>query len=470
MELKRLRFPIIASALFVKLSIARWSALVLLLFLATTSNAKAVQASDNFALASWAKAHATLIKLDESRITAPDFRSFNPLIGDAHVVALGEPTHGAHEPLAIRNTLFRYAVEKLGFTAIALETGLPESKAVAAYVAGGPGNVAQIVRDNFTWGFGSFQENVELVQWMRVYNANPAHRRKIRFYGIDLSLGGPSGSTPTATAIEQALAYLDAVDPASAQQMRLALSPFIARLPASPIPFSRQDHDRLTAAIADLVSLFQRKRPHYLAVASKQPYDWAYRDAIVARPQDQEFRVVPDNVAGGGIPPAAWRAMSVRNESMAENVKWVLEQEGVNGRVLVFAHDMHIMNAPTSGGSWSVLERAPNSMGQYLRSMLGKDLAIIGIFDSAPSDSAAGENRSGSNRNFIEDAFGRIARAPFAIDLRQAVADRSTSAWLSQPHEFRVNNGDFLKVVPAEAFDVLVFVQHLTSSRQSFRK
>src|SRR6185437_15855926 len=43
-------------------------------------------------------------------------------VGRAPVVALGEPGHGAHEPLALRNRLYSYLVEHCGFTAIALET------------------------------------------------------------------------------------------------------------------------------------------------------------------------------------------------------------------------------------------------------------------------------------------------------------------------------------------------------------
>lgn len=32
------------------------------------------------------------------------------LVGSARIVALGEPAHGAHEPLAFRNQLFAYTM------------------------------------------------------------------------------------------------------------------------------------------------------------------------------------------------------------------------------------------------------------------------------------------------------------------------------------------------------------------------
>lgn len=49
------------------------------------------------------------------------------MIGKARVVALGEPMHGAHEPMAFRNRLIRFVVEQMGFTAVALESGFTES-------------------------------------------------------------------------------------------------------------------------------------------------------------------------------------------------------------------------------------------------------------------------------------------------------------------------------------------------------
>ena len=112
---------------------------------------------------------------------------------DSRVVALGEPAHGAHEPLAFRNCLFRYLVEQQGFTAIALETGLNESRHLQDYAAGGEGDAQSIARRGFTWGFWRYPENAELLDWIRNYNIDPARGRKIRLYGIDMSGGDSSG-------------------------------------------------------------------------------------------------------------------------------------------------------------------------------------------------------------------------------------------------------------------------------------
>src|SRR5690606_15887244 len=114
-------------------------------------------------------------------------------------------------------------VEQHGFTAVALETGFSESRRIEEFVAGGPGDVAQIVRNHITWGFGDFVENVELVRWMRAYNDDPSHRTKLSFYGIDLP-GGYEGSMSRARiALDDALEYLKGAAPGASEPVRTAI-------------------------------------------------------------------------------------------------------------------------------------------------------------------------------------------------------------------------------------------------------
>jgi erythromycin esterase len=378
------------------------------------------------------------------------------------MVALGEPSHGNHEPLAFRNRLFRFLVEELGFTAIAIESGLPESRRIQDFIAGGSGDAAQIVRENLLWGFGALGENVELVQWMRAYNADPAHRRKVRFYGMDLSLGGPGGATPTPIPFETVLSYLGRADSESASRMRTALRPLLDRLPGgAPSSFSPADHDKLTAAIDDLVSLFERERSTLIAASSPAEYEWAYRNAIVARQSDRMFRLVPPPVPGGGISPAAWEQVNARDAAMAENVRWVLAQEGPMARVLVFAANAHVMNGRVEGGVWSRFKRPPNAMGVFLRSAFGEDMVIIGTSSVA---SSPGLPQAAPESNSIDAALARTGRIRFLLDLHAARADRSATAWLMEPRPLR-SGSTYLTVSPGLAFDALLFIDRLTPAR-----
>jgi erythromycin esterase len=363
---------------------------------------------------------------------------------------MGEPGHGFHEPLAFRNRLFTFLVAEMGFTAIAVESGLSEAGRIQEFVAGGPGNAPQVTRDNLTYRFGRFQENVALVQWIRDYNADPPQGRKVRFYGFDISLGGPRTATPTPVAVETALSYIARTDAQAAGRLRQRLQPVLDRLPVTnPESFSEAERDVMTAAIGDLTALLENQRQRFVATSSSSEYEWALRNAISAQQADRVLRLMPPP-STGSIPPAAWRQMAARDEALAENVRWILEQEGPSGKVLVFAHNTHIQNAPIEGGIWATLERPPQAMGQHLRAALGNDLFILGTASGIAPDT-------------VEAPLASVDLPLFVLDLRGAPRGE-VAEWLAERRT--LNAGAATETVsPGRAFDALVFMRTMTPAR-----
>jgi erythromycin esterase len=404
----------------------------------------------------WAARHAQRIDSTEPTADTSDLHAMSELVGSTRVVALGEPAHGAHEPLAFRNRLFEYLVETQGFSAIAIESALPESRRVADFVNGRPGEAAQVVRDNLSYGFGALHENVDLVQWMREYNANPAHH-PVRFYGIDLNLGGPRGYTPTRTALDDALDYLARVSPREADESRLDVQPFLSRLPAVA-SFTAQEHARFATVINLIIAVLQRHRPR----STNADYEWALRDAFVARDAERQFTVAPATGPLGTILPDEWQPADLRNRAMADNVQWVLRQEGQAGRLFVFAHNAHVMNARYEGGVWSAFAKPPSAMGAYLRSAFGKELVIIGTTSTANPPGLPTWTPDASN---LDAALARVGLPQYVLDLRAARADRAANEWLAERHTVRANFTTSLTLAPQQAFDALVFFNDLTQAR-----
>src|SRR5882762_7844386 len=139
--------------------------------------ARAQQASDAFV--KWASARAISLRTLEPDEDVKDLLPLKSLVGTSHVVTLGEPNHGTHEPLAFRNRLIRFLVEQMGFTAVGLETSFTESYSLERFVAGGSGELRSTVREAMSWGFGNFPENEELIQWIREHNADTTHHSKV---------------------------------------------------------------------------------------------------------------------------------------------------------------------------------------------------------------------------------------------------------------------------------------------------
>jgi len=312
-----------------------------------------------------------------------DLAPLRTIIGNARVVALGQPALGVHESLAFRNRLLEYLVEELGFTAIAVESAFPESRRLSDYVLGGPGTAEEVLTETRTWWHEPLEENLQLVRWLRAHNADPSRNHPVRFYAIDLSYTGPWGSRPTPAALHSALAYLGRVDPPSARALGVVFEPWLSRLANPMVPWTTPEHDAFTAAVDDLVALLERERVAYLAAAPAADYEWAYRGALVAQQADRMFRVAPTDPPGARVPPSAWRMVNARDAAMAENVLWALGQEGPTGRVLIVTHYLHAQSAPTMGGPWDAFERMPTAMGQFLRASLGDGLVVIGLSEAA---------------------------------------------------------------------------------------
>src|SRR5262245_40806494 len=82
-----------------------------------------------------------------------DLAPLGEMIGEATIVGLSEGVHFAAEPLEFRNRLFQYLVQRKGFTAIAIESGIIEGRIVHEYVRGASGELDAIVSQGITWGF-----------------------------------------------------------------------------------------------------------------------------------------------------------------------------------------------------------------------------------------------------------------------------------------------------------------------------
>lgn len=434
------------------------SILICALLLAKPSLSLAQETSARGDFIAWAKSNATPIRTVEGDLKNDDLRPLTRIIGPARVVALGEPAHGMHEPLAFRNRLFKFLVEEMGFTGIATESSFTDSRAISEFISGKSEIIPSI-------GQLPSAENQELLLWIRAYNADSGHAHKLQFYGIDLGLSGLGNGFPSPTPIRAVLGYVVETIPDAVAPLRVKLEPYLARLPGpgnKPPSFSIAEHDSLTGLIEDLIGLLERDRPKLIAASSKSAYDWAHRNAIVARQADQVFRVSPADAPPGQIPPEAWRAVEARDAAMADNVLWALDREGPSGHLLLIAHNAHVKNAPTQGGVWDAFEHPPNAVGEYLRESLGQDLVIIGMSAGHTMQSSPTAHEPIES---LDDALGAVGTAPFLLDLRTATPSSLAGKWLTAPKTLIANIDSFFVLSPRQSFDMVFYVEKLTPRR-----
>jgi erythromycin esterase-like protein len=135
----------------------------------------------------WVLRNAIVFDTVEAGHGFDDLRALKPLIGNARIVALGEPTHGSREVFQMKHRLLEYLVEELGFTVFSIEANLPEAFAVGRYVVDGDGDPRALIRGMYFWTW-STEEVHDMVRWMRKHNVEAEKRRgaRIRFTGFDV--------------------------------------------------------------------------------------------------------------------------------------------------------------------------------------------------------------------------------------------------------------------------------------------
>jgi erythromycin esterase len=382
------------------------------------------------------------------------------MIGEAPIVATTEAIHLGAEPLEFRNRLFEYLVQEKGFTAIAIESGIVESRTVYEYVRGGPGKLSQVVADGVSWTFDRLPQNESLIRWMTRYNADPAHVRKINFYGFDVpgSPGNVQARRGLQTALSEALRYLERVDAAASAQFRGRLDPVWQKLRFDPSgagetpgyeSLAPQARDALTATVADLIDMFERNEAAYTAASSSENYEWSYRSAIAARQVDNWLRHIPLND-------------DTRDRAQADNLEWIIRREGPAGKVLVFAARYHLSAAPvlTNWATGGEPRQAQQVAGTYLRRRYGARYVNIGNLISS-AQLKCGEDTldlSAESSQSWAGIFRQVGSPAFLLDLRAAPAP--VKRFLDQMRPL----GQDQRLTLGSAFDVLFYLDTASSA------
>lgn len=136
---------------------------------------------DTNQIAEWLEVHANPLKTTNPTASLNDLKPLKKMVGPASIVGLGEATHGAHEVFTMKHRIVNYLVTEMGFTNLVFEEGWDRALEIDRYVLTGKGNPSQHLSPEF-----NTQEIVNLINWIRQYNANPKHKTKVRVIGMDI--------------------------------------------------------------------------------------------------------------------------------------------------------------------------------------------------------------------------------------------------------------------------------------------
>lgn len=414
-------------------------------------------AAERAATVQWLAAHARPLRTAEPTGDHGDLDFLHDWIGRARIVSLGEATHGTREFFQLKHRIFRHLVEKEGFTAFAFEAALPEAMDIDHYVQTGEGDPRGALAGLYFWTWDT-EEVLDLIRWMRAYNADPKHARKIHFYGFDIQ----SMTRPPKVAI----AYLEKVDPALAARFRVEVADLLNPFLVLDMSSWSEEHNKglLRSALA-IAQAIRDGKEKYTAISGADAWEMADRHAQVFRQYAGTYLAHDETVTPGG-----------RDGAMAENVDWILAREGKDARIVLWAHNYHI----------ATLCQPARTMGCNLREHHDRnDMFILGFaFNQGGFQSRSGSGPGAGNLSVFDlppaapDSFdGTLAQAGpklFAFNLRELPAAGPVAEWMARAHPMRdigavydtAEPARFLTpVIAPRTYDALLFVDATTAAR-----
>jgi erythromycin esterase-like protein len=322
-------------------------------------------------------------------------------LGDpVELLGFGEALHGGEDILMLRNRLFQRLVKTHGYSAIAVESSFPRARVVDEYTAcRGPASYEAVQETGFSHGFGRLDANRELVEWMRQYNADPAHRIKLHFYGFD-SPTEMTGTDSPAQVVYFVLDYLASIDDASAREYHQRIDPLLGQDSDWDNPAAMMDPTKsagrspvattLRIEIEDLISELHARRPELVAKSDQKRYLEAVQFAGEARQllnYHAELARESDKRVG--------RLLGIRDALMADNLAYIVSRERGRGKVLAFAHNSHLQRGKAQW-QFGADVYAWWPAGAHLNEMFGPHYAVIGTAVGVSDANGIGKPEAGT--------------------------------------------------------------------------
>ncbi|KAL9178769.1 hypothetical protein ACHAXT_003900 [Thalassiosira profunda] len=125
-------------------------------------------------------------------------------VSSASVVLLSEGYHNCREMMTLHHRIVQHLVANFGFDIVASESGLPESRDVADYIASPDREYTETEKEEM-WGrglnkmYGAWAEGRELIEWMWDYNLRAKDenaRVRIEYCGLDIGGFYPNWTHP----------------------------------------------------------------------------------------------------------------------------------------------------------------------------------------------------------------------------------------------------------------------------------
>jgi erythromycin esterase-like protein len=273
---------------------------------------------------------------DESHLLM-DHNDLQPLfdmIGDAHIVLLGEASHGTHEYYAWRTYITKHLIKEKGFQFIAVEGDWPDCYQLNRYVKNYPyaGSSSFDVLKQFnrwpTWMWANW-EMIALAEWLYQYNKPFSTDKKVGFYGLDVYSLWES--------MDSIMKYLKHVDPAAlkiAEEAFHCFEPYTKNEGRSYAAATQFVPELCRDEVIELLRKINERIPQYNT--DHENVFNVQQNAYVTVNAEKYYRAM---IKGGA------HSWNIRDNHMCDTLERLLQFHGQGTKAIIWAHNTHIGDA-----------------------------------------------------------------------------------------------------------------------------
>jgi erythromycin esterase len=396
----------------------------------------------------WVAEHALAVRgIDPADEDFSDLMPLARVIGAARVVELGEATHGDGATFLAKGRLIRFLHRVMGFDVLAWESGFADVRWVdEALRAGLPAAEAASRGLYRAW---NVHEVVPTLDYVR---ASQATGRPIAIVGFDCRVSRPKVRSELYPGL--VFSFFDGLDPSliSRRERQDLIAMSVGLVPAEYYakPGLRQYDRKLPQR---LVETIDRRRGELLVHFPPREIDYLRQTLVSLMNMDRALGPGDRQPGADGY---------TRDGGMAENLLWWLRGPLKDRKLIVWAHNYHVMNDVPSDKPRSPARTVKGGpflggpMGRFLKAELGPNLYSIGFasYAGAYRDQEQKDKEVPVVPGALETLLHSADRPVLFLDLSGLPADH----WLRAPWTAGLSFYEPNPAVWTRCFDGLFFI------------
>ena len=383
-----------------------------------------------------------------------DLDGLKDIIGDARIVLLGESQHMMHEQYLLKHRIIRFLVEKMNFNHVAIEDSFYGTIAINKYIDGWDLSPEEVLRNTGGWYLWDTEEMLSFVKWLREYNNSAAQTQKVCYRGIDIQDPWPG--------IRYMFDYFKKTDPEYADHLEdqkqifeVFNQPIWFKVRNGYADLDQEQKQSIKTSFTEMEERLNNCRQKYIKTSGEKEFKNAVLVVGHLLKSHEFFMGFEESDSLGG---------SIREEAMFENVNRILEGMEENEKLIIWVHNAHAAKSPVDFHFPKDPEFNLKLLGTMLTEKYSHSVKSIGI-------ASLGIKTTKENFQIKTDVLDHILSNTgmdlFLLNLNKAANKTGEKNLLEDKWKMTADQGGFISLVPASAYDGLIFIKYVTKVRLS---